>query len=476
MLSVLLTLTVLSHVSAKQDCIPDEWEDWTSCSQKCGASGTRQRNRKIKILPTADGVQCSTLDFLEIEGCNRECYNGGTLLPTECLCQKGYTGTCCELDIDECGNANGGCQQRCVNELGSYRCECFDGFVENEMNVCKDINECDDNNGGCEMLCMNYYGSYSCGCVPPKILEMDKKTCATENHCLTHPEALNCTHGCAIHNNQFICECPEGYTLDETNFQCVDVDQCQADPMFCAGGTCMSSPGKAICECGIGRGLDADGIKCIDVDECKAGISQCSHTCVNRNAGHVCLCPAGMIIGSDHKTCEDENECMRDPPPCSHTCVDLVGSFACQCPELMELEHDNRTCCEIGKCIRPLSAEGKTTSSEKWIISISVVAVVAVLVIVVLVWRMLKRHISTSEKVMRGITMATFTTDPTDQQHETRAAALYSDSASHILDRRPSDQITVHRSAVLTSQNSWTEDGSENVIFTRRGTESNKAR
>ena len=64
--------------------------------------------------------------------------------------------------------------------------------------------------------------------------------------------------------------------------------------------------------------------------------------------------------------------------------------------------------------------------------------------------------------------MATLSTDPTDQQHETRAAALYTDSASNILDRRTSDQITVHRSAVLTSQNSWTDDGPDNVIFTRR--------
>ena len=41
-------------------------------------------------------------------------------------------------------------------------------------------------------------------------------------------------------------------------------NKCEVDPMFCAGGTCMSSdPGKAICECGIGRGLDPDGIKCI---------------------------------------------------------------------------------------------------------------------------------------------------------------------------------------------------------------------
>lgn len=110
-----------------------------------------------------------------------------------------------------------------------------------------------------------------------------------------------------------------------------------------------------------------------------------------------------MIIGSDHKTCEDENECLREPPPCSHTCVDLEGSFACTCPVTMELEHDNRTCCEIGKCKRPLSAEGQYSSSEKWVITVSVLGVVIVVILVVVIWRMLKRNMSTSEKVLRAI-------------------------------------------------------------------------
>ena len=39
-------------------------------------------------------------------------------------------------DIDECANANGGCQQQCINEEGSFRCECFDGFKSNENNFC----------------------------------------------------------------------------------------------------------------------------------------------------------------------------------------------------------------------------------------------------------------------------------------------------------------------------------------------------
>ncbi|KAL2296496.1 hypothetical protein Nmel_015815 [Mimus melanotis] len=33
-----------------------------------------------------------------------------------------------DRDIDECQVHNGGCQQRCVNTLGSYYCECQPGF------------------------------------------------------------------------------------------------------------------------------------------------------------------------------------------------------------------------------------------------------------------------------------------------------------------------------------------------------------
>ena len=33
------------------------------------------------------------------------------------------------LDINECSNLNGGCNQKCNNTIGSYFCECSEGYV-----------------------------------------------------------------------------------------------------------------------------------------------------------------------------------------------------------------------------------------------------------------------------------------------------------------------------------------------------------
>lgn len=31
-------------------------------------------------------------------------------------------------DINECDNVNGGCEQNCINDDGSYTCSCSPGF------------------------------------------------------------------------------------------------------------------------------------------------------------------------------------------------------------------------------------------------------------------------------------------------------------------------------------------------------------
>ena len=45
-------------------------------------------------------------------------------------------------DIDECATNNGECDQVCVNNEGSFECQCNDGYeLENDNTACKGKSE-----------------------------------------------------------------------------------------------------------------------------------------------------------------------------------------------------------------------------------------------------------------------------------------------------------------------------------------------
>ncbi|XP_032088742.1 epidermal growth factor-like protein 7 isoform X2 [Thamnophis elegans] len=48
-------------------------------------------------------------------------------LPNDCAC-PGWTGRCCQTDVDECATGKHGCSQLCINTAGSYRCTCHPGY------------------------------------------------------------------------------------------------------------------------------------------------------------------------------------------------------------------------------------------------------------------------------------------------------------------------------------------------------------
>ena len=51
-------------------------------------------------------------------------------------------------DINECNSNNGNCEQTCVNKLGSYQCECMDGFGLQE------------DGRSCEGICISLFNTY----------------------------------------------------------------------------------------------------------------------------------------------------------------------------------------------------------------------------------------------------------------------------------------------------------------------------
>ena len=98
------------------------------------------------------------------------------------------------IDTNECSSNNGGCEDACINTVGSYLCSCntsgyylnankyncsgkhwFSSFITN-LNL--DINECNINNGGCAQKCNNNQGSYNCACDQGYALDTDGHNCS----------------------------------------------------------------------------------------------------------------------------------------------------------------------------------------------------------------------------------------------------------------------------------------------------------
>ncbi|CAH6788751.1 epidermal growth factor-like protein 7 [Phodopus roborovskii] len=60
--------------------------------------------------------------------CQPPCGNGGSCIrPGHCRCPVGWQGDTCQIDVDECSTGEASCPQRCVNTVGSYWCECWEG-------------------------------------------------------------------------------------------------------------------------------------------------------------------------------------------------------------------------------------------------------------------------------------------------------------------------------------------------------------
>ncbi|XP_078690041.1 mucin-like protein [Branchiostoma floridae x Branchiostoma belcheri] len=148
-----------------------------NCSQLCeNTDGAFNCSCRDGFELAADGESCepsSPCSGAINPGCDPElgwCMVNGTGTAV-CSCMKGYRlgadGITCE-DEDECLSGHHHCEQFCNNTAGGYNCYCGEGYhtVEDYVVTCLEIDECAEGYDDCteHERCVNDPGSFHCEC------------------------------------------------------------------------------------------------------------------------------------------------------------------------------------------------------------------------------------------------------------------------------------------------------------------------
>ena len=111
----------------------------------------------------------------------------------------------------------------CVNTVGSYTCQCLEGFLYDPVNsTCSDIDECTAGTSKCHQHCINAQGSYYCDCIPGFSLAEDKITCDDIDECKQSNHL--CQQRCSNTAGSYTCSCYQGYSLALNGNGCLPMD------------------------------------------------------------------------------------------------------------------------------------------------------------------------------------------------------------------------------------------------------------
>lgn len=303
-------------------------------------------------------------------------------------------------DIDECLMYEGNiCQHRCVNTPGSFRCECFPGYVlqedaftcvqetVDEENRLKEddgaeaetttqppppppteppapVDPC-EGNSPCEHQCTSVGGRPQCSCFPGFSLMADGRSCEDINECLSARVCqLNerCLNTAGSYTCQIVITCPPGYQINGDI--CEDINECEQQSHNCGlSFECVNTEGSFRCNpkprCPVGFNRDAQG-NCIDIDECGGLAQPCSlgFNCINTVGSYMCqrkiLCSRGFHANPDGSGCIDVDECQSDLNRCGEgqMCHNLHGSYRCECQTGYQYDSFRRMCVDVNECWR----------------------------------------------------------------------------------------------------------------------------
>ncbi|CAL2045823.1 unnamed protein product [Caenorhabditis brenneri] len=148
-----------------------------------------------------------------------------------------------QIACDQCDLRTSFCKS---HSKFNYTCECRSGYEKNHYGECTDIDECRGYKAVCDKnaWCVNEIGSYRCECMAS--YRGDGKHCTYVG---LGRSSIDCKD-CSIHStcNNGVCQCKEGYEGD--GFNCTDVNECLRRPEMCdKNAECINREGSFICTC-----------------------------------------------------------------------------------------------------------------------------------------------------------------------------------------------------------------------------------
>ncbi|OQR75640.1 multiple epidermal growth factor domains protein 6-like [Tropilaelaps mercedesae] len=181
-----------------------------------------------------------------------------------------------------------------------------------------------------------------------------------------------CEQHCRSSDGAAECFCDEGYRLDFTGKQCLDVNECRLLSPAPCDHRCINLPGSFRCACNATYVLSPDDRRsCIRpqdregpngsapfdtsflrttkylVGHCRIQNGGCAHHCAPDASSRSlvrCSCRMGYRLAKDGKECRDVNECARNNGGCEQICKNEPGGFRCACYRGHELHQDRRRC------------------------------------------------------------------------------------------------------------------------------------
>ncbi|XP_020788612.1 dorsal-ventral patterning tolloid-like protein 1 isoform X1 [Boleophthalmus pectinirostris] len=225
------------------------------------------------------------------------------------------------------------------------------GFAANFF---KEEDECaKPDNGGCEQRCVNTLGSFKCACDPGFELAPDKKSC--EAACGGLLSKLNGT----ISSPGWPKEYPPNKNCV---WQVVAPTQYRISMQFEA----FELEGNEVCKYDyveVRSGLSSDSK--LHGKYCGTEIPEVITSQYNNMRVEFRSDNTVSKKGFKAHFFSDKDECSKDNGGCQHECINTVGSYMCQCRHGFVL-HENKHDCKEAECEHQIHSPSGTLSSPNW--------------------------------------------------------------------------------------------------------------